>query len=118
FSQINQVFQVLGVPERAIVFHTDQASAVVIKDEYLTDLSDQITAVLMAAGVDQLTAMLMGGLYGQARQANESDLMVLPSMSVIGQLNQDAYNYLVSLGVPAEMAAQLAINGITYPLED
>lgn len=118
FAGLNQVFQVLGVPERSIVFNTDSASAVVVHDEYLENLSAQITAVMIAGGADPMTAQLMGLLYGQARQANASDLMVLPSMSVIGQLNQDAFNYLLSLGVPAEMAGQLSINGVTYPLED
>lgn len=118
FAGLNQVFQALGVPERSIVFNTDSASSVVVHDEYLDNLSAQITAALIAGGADPLTAQLMGLLYGQARQANESDLMVLPSMSVIGQLNEDAFNYLLSLGVPAETAGQLAINGVTYPLED
>src|SRR5690606_33143175 len=118
YAQINQVFQILGVPERSIIFHTNQASAVVVKDEYLADLSQQMTTVMIAGGVDPMVATLLGNIYGQARQANEADLMVLPSMSVIGQLNQDVYNMLVGMGVPPETAAQLSVNGLTYPLED
>lgn len=118
YASINQVFQVLGVPERSIVFHTDQASAVVIHDEYLTDLSEQITNVMIAGGVDPTTATLLGQFYGQARQANSTDLMVLPSMSAIGQLNQTIFDMLIGLGVPAETAAQLSVNGLTFPLED
>ncbi len=118
FAGLNQVFAALGVPERAIVFSQTSASAVVVKDEYLTDLSAQITGALIAGGADPLTAQLFGTLYGQARQANENDLMVLPSSAIIGQLNQSAFDFLVSLGVPPATAGQLAINGVTYPLED
>lgn len=118
YAQINQVFQILGVPERSIIFHTNQASAVVVKDEYLADLSQQMTTVMIAGGVDPMLATLLGNIYGQARQANDTDLMVLPSMSVIGQLNQEVFDMLVAMGVPPETAAQLAVNGLTYPLED
>ncbi|MEY4281774.1 MAG: hypothetical protein RLZ39_1186, partial [Bacteroidota bacterium] len=47
---------------------------------------------------------------GQCRQATSADLLVLPSSSVIAKPNATA----IAAGVPA----QLAINGITYPLED
>lgn len=118
FANLNQVFAVLGVPERSIVFSETENSAVVVKDEDLTDLSAQIAGALIAGGADPLTAQLFGGLYGQARQANENDLMVLPSSSVIGQLNQQAFDDLVLLGVPPATAGQLAVNGVTFPLED
>lgn len=118
FAGLNQVFVALGVPERSIVFNETAASAVVIKDEYLTDLSSQITTALTNAGADPMTAQLFGSLYGQARQANEDDLLVLPSSSIIGELNQEAFDTLVGMGVPPETAGQLAINGITYPLDD
>lgn len=118
FANLNQVFAVLGVPERSIVFNENSASAVVVKDEYLTDLSAQIAGALIAGGADPLTAQLFAGLYGQARQANENDLLVLPSSTIIGQLNQQAFDDLVALGVPPATAGQLAVNGVTFPLED
>ena len=118
FAQLNQVFAFLGVPERSIVFSTDSASALVIKDESLTDLSAQISGALMAGGADAGTAAVLGLLYGQARQANAQDLIVFTSQTVIGELNEDAFAMLQGLGLPAEFAGQLAINGITYPLED
>src|SRR5690606_6178739 len=64
------------------------------------------------------TASIYAMLYGQARQANENDLLVLPSSSIIGQVNTDAYAMLTGLGVPAETAGQLSVNGVTFPLED
>ncbi len=118
FGGLNQVFAALGVPERSIVFSTTAASPVVIKDELLTDLSAQITAALGAGGVDPGTAFIFGQLYGQARQATSEDLLVLPSGSIIGQPNADAFEMLTALGVPAATAGQLSVNGITFPLED
>ncbi|MHA7056659.1 SGNH/GDSL hydrolase family protein [Aquimarina sp. M1] len=118
FAGLNQVFTALGVPERVFTFNTDAASAVVIKDESLPDLSAQISGALQAGGLDPGTAAVFGFLYGQARQANENDLLVLPSSSIIGQVNTDAVATLVGLGLPQETAGQLAVNGVTFPLED
>ncbi len=118
FASLNQVFTALGVPERSITFNTGAASAVVIKDESLVDLSAQISGALQAGGLDAGTAAVFGFLYGQARQANENDLLVLPSSSIIGQVNNSAVATLTGLGLPIETAGQLAVNGVTFPLED
>ncbi|MBQ0734003.1 G-D-S-L family lipolytic protein [Aquimarina celericrescens] len=118
FAGLNQVFVALGVPERSIEFAIDAASPVVIKDESLTNLSAEITGALQANGVDAGTAAVTGFLYGQARPANASDLLVLPSSSIIGQVNTEAIATLMGLGLSQEQAGQLAVNGVTYPLED
>ncbi len=118
FAGLNQVFAALQVPERSIVFAEDAASALVIKDESLTDLSAQITGALIQGGLDAGTAGVFGLLYGQARQANENDLIVLTARSEIATLNQTAFAMLQGLGLPAANAGQLAVNGVTYPLED
>lgn len=118
FAGLNQVFAALGVPERSIVFSDSEANPVVIKDESLTDLSAQITGALQQGGLDEGTATLFGMLYGQARPATEDDLLVLPSSSIIGQVNMDAVAMLTGFGLPQETAGQLAVNGVTYPLED
>ncbi|MEA1784711.1 G-D-S-L family lipolytic protein [Arenibacter sp. GZD96] len=118
FAQLNQVFAFLGVPERSITFSETAASALVIKDDALPNLSAQITAVLQGGGADAGTAAVLGFLYGQARQATAEDLIVLTSQTVIAQLNETAFATLQQLGLPAATAGQLAINGITFPLED
>ncbi|MEX0315141.1 MAG: G-D-S-L family lipolytic protein, partial [Allomuricauda sp.] len=79
FAGLNQVFQALGVPERQFVFSESAASAVIINDEDLPNLSTEITTALINFGVDAGTAGVTGLLYGQARQANEDDLLVLTS---------------------------------------
>lgn len=132
FGQLNQVYAFLGEPERSIVFSQTAASAVVIKDETLADLSVQIAGVLGAsptfpafvqslglpAAAAPLVANLLGTAYGQSRQANESDLLILPSSSVIGEVNQPFFDFLVSQGIPATLAGQFAVEGITYALDD
>ena len=132
FGQLNQVFTYLGVPERSIVFSTSAASAVVIKDETLTDLSAQITAVLNAsptfpafvqsfglpAQAAPLVANLFGSMYGQVRQATADDLFVLPSSSVIGTVNTSTYAFLTGQGLPADLAGQFSVEGVTNPLAD
>jgi len=132
FGQINQVFAFLQVPERSIVFSTTEASAVVIRDETLTDLSAQITGVFLAsptfplfvqslglpAQAAPLVATLLGNAYGQVRQATADDLFVLPSSSVIGTVNTASMETLMGFGLSPELAGQFSAEGITYPLED
>lgn len=118
FGLLNQAFAFLGVPERSIVFAADAASPVVVRDESLTDITMQLTQVLIGGGLDVPTATLFGAQYGQARQATPADLLVLTSSGIIGQLNQERFADLVALGVPQATAGQLSVNGITFPLED
>lgn len=132
FGQLNQVYSFLGVPERSVVFSTTAASAVVIKDESLADISVQITAVLNAsptfpafvqsfglpAAAAPVVANILGQMYGQTRQANTNDLLVLPSRNVIGTINTDNETFLINQGLTASLAAQFSAEGITYPLED
>ncbi|MEM8847185.1 MAG: G-D-S-L family lipolytic protein [Bacteroidota bacterium] len=119
FAGLNLVFQALDVPERQFIFSETEASPVIINDEDLPNLSAQITGALMMNGVDAGTAQLTGFLYGQARPATADDLLVLTSQTVIGELNQDAFDLLTgTFMLPPETAGQLAVNGITFPLED
>ena len=118
FGQLNAVFDFLGAPERKVVFNTDAASAVVIEDETLPNLFDQIRAVLVSQGVDTGTATILADTYKQSRQATSAELMIFTSQTVIGQINTDRVAALMAMGVPQEQAAQLSVNGITYPLTD
>ncbi|MEO6348184.1 MAG: G-D-S-L family lipolytic protein [Aquaticitalea sp.] len=139
FGQLNQVYIYLqsvgainNASERSIEFSTDAASAVVIKDETLADISAQITGVLNAsptfpafvqsfglpAAAAPLVANLFGTIYGQTRQATASDLFVLPSSTIIGTVNTTTFAYLQSLGLSAALAGQFSVEGVTNPLED
>lgn len=118
YAQLNDAFAFLGVPERSISFSTTSNSALVIHDESIPNIAAQLATVLQQGGLDPLTAGLLASQYGQCRQAKPTDLFVLPASSIIGQLNTERYNTLVGLGVPADTAGQLSVNGITYPLQD
>lgn len=118
FAPINQAYAFLGVPERAVQFNQNAASAVVIRDESMADISAQLTQVLMGGGLDVATATVLGRQFGQSRQADENDLLVLPSSSIIGEPNMEYMQQLTAMGVPEELAAQLSVNGITFPLQD
>jgi hypothetical protein len=119
---------------RTITFSSTAASAVVIKDEDLVDLSAQIAGVLSAspefAGLlasfglptDPATvgavAGLFGATFGQTRQATPDDLLVLPSSSIIGTVNTDVMAFLMSQGLPQAVAGQFSVEGVTLPLAD
>ncbi|CAM1369961.1 GDSL-like Lipase/Acylhydrolase [Tenacibaculum sediminilitoris] len=134
FGAINGVFQAIGVPERSIVFATDAASPVVIKDESLEDKTAQIIGALLAsptfppfvasfglptdATTLQKVAGLLGTYYGQARQATEEDLLVLPSSTIIGTVNTNSVGFLMSQGLPQQLAGQFSVEGVSLPLED
>lgn len=138
FGQLNQVFAFLesqGVPnatERQIIFSETEASGQVIHDESLLNLSQQMTDVFNAsptfpafvqsfglpAEAAPQVAALLGLVYGQARQANENDLLVLTSGSIIGTVNEDFAAFLGSQGLPPALAGQFAVEGVTLPLED
>lgn len=118
FTQLNQVFAALQASDRSIQYSETEASPVLIFDESLTDLSTQITQILTQFGFEASMAALYGQQFGQVRQATSEDLFTLTSSGIIGQVNQQRLTQLMQAGVPQEMAGQLAINGITYPLED
>ncbi len=118
YAPLNAAFDFLGMPERKVQFSPTAASPIVIHDESLPNIAVQLAQVLQGGGLDPLTAQLLAAQYGQSRQATEDDLMLLTSSSVIATLNQDYFNFLVGLGVPPATAGQLAVNGITFPMED
>ena len=118
FASLNGAFAFLGMPERSIVFSETEASPIIIHDETLPNIQAQLNAVLQGGGLDPLTAGLLSAQYAQSRQATAEDLLVLPSSSVIATLNEAYFAQLVGAGVPAATAGQLAVNGVTFPMED
>lgn len=107
-GQLKQVLAVFGEGDRLQLFSKTAANPVLIKDETLTDLSQQITAVLLSlpdAGFSQEEAMAIGTIFGQARHATADDLFTLTASGVIGQ---------TSLVLPNPFN----IMGVTYPLDD
>ena len=118
YGRLNAAYAFLGVSERSVVFSETEVSPVVIEDKSLANIGPQLIQVLIGGGVDPLTATLLGTQFGQSRQANEGDLLTLPNLNYIGNLNEEYFAFLVSRGVPPADAGQLSVNGITYPLGD
>lgn len=118
YASIEMDSPTTNATSRWIVFETTGKSPVVIIDESLPNLTAQLVPKLMALGFPAATAGLFASQFGQSRQATKDDLFVLPASSIIGQVNTQYYGALVAQGVPAEMAGQLAVNGVTYPLQD
>jgi hypothetical protein len=122
----------LDLSERNIIFKNDEANPLVIKDEELTDLSAQITAILGAspdfpafiaqfdlpAAAAPLVAGLIGNTYGQSRPATENDLIVLTASSEISQVDSENAAFLISQGISETLAGQLSAVGVTLPMAD
>lgn len=131
FGALNQIFAALD-PSRIIIFSETEASAVIIHDKDLTNLSAQIAGALnsnpafpefiqqfgLPPQAAPMVAQLLASTYGQARQATADDLLVLPSSTVIGTINTASVQNLMGMGLPQELAGQFSIEGITLPLAD
>lgn len=131
FGALNPIFNAVD-PDRVIVFSETEASAVVIKDESLVDISGIIIQQLnnsptfpafiaqfgLPPSAAPTVANLLGNAYGQSRQATPQDLLVLPSSRVIGKLNTASFAALMQQGLPQALAAQFSVEGVTLPLED
>lgn len=111
---LKQILTALGEGNRINSFSKSEGNSLLIKDETLTDLSQQITAV--ASQNQQLApiAGLLGQLYGQARHASKNDLFVLGTSSVIGTASTNP----IFTNVPANIKELFNKIGVTFPLED
>ncbi|SHI69479.1 hypothetical protein SAMN04487911_104196 [Arenibacter nanhaiticus] len=132
FGALNQIYDALQQPNRKVVFSQTSASAVVIRDKTLVDISAQIEGALNAsptfpafiaqfglpAQAAPIVAKLLGSAYGQTRQATAEDLLVLPSSSIIGKVNTASVVALMGEGLSEELAGQFSVEGVTLPLVD
>ncbi|CAM2859734.1 SGNH/GDSL hydrolase family protein [Flavobacterium frigoris] len=88
------------------------ANPLLIKDESLTNLSAQLTAAFTPS-LGAQTAAFYGAVFGQARQATATDLVVLPTQTAIG-----AAPTASDSGVGFAPPSPLNKFGITFPLQD
>ena len=106
YTKLKGALAYLGVTDRIVAMPSATgANRVLMKDESLTDLSAQLTAVFTASGMPAAQAAAFGQIYGQVRQSRPTDLILLSSSSVIGTANASA-------------PSSINVYGITYPLED
>lgn len=112
YGPLDNALTFLGQPNRINLLSTTGNNPMLMKDETLTDLSVQLTAVLTGGGMNPAQAAVFGAIFGQARQTVSTDLIVLGASSRIGQAPNMAQDGEVS-PVPT-----LANMGINYPLPD
>ncbi len=110
YGVLKQVLTDLGEPNRINLLeksspsNPDPSNPLLIKDEYLTNLSAQITGKLTAK-LGAATAGAFGAIFGQARQATKNDYILLTSRGAIAAT--------VPLVPPS-----INKNGISFPFED
>ena len=103
-GRLKPVLTALGQGDRLKTLVVGQ-NPLLIKDETLTDLSAQITAVLTRNGVSAALASFIGTTYGQARHTTSEDLVLLSTKPVIN-------SEVTGVSEPFNKL------GVTYPLED
>ncbi len=104
---VKQVLTALGEGNRINLLSTTGSNPLLIKDETLTNFGPQLTGALTAAGVPAQQAALIGAIFGQARHATATDLVLLTTRTVIGT-------------APSSPMAIAPLNkyGVTFPLDD
>lgn len=112
YGPLKNALNYLGVTDRINLLSLTAANPLLIKDESLTNLSAQLTAVLTPS-VGAQTAAFYGTVFGQARQATTTDLILLTTQSAIG-----AAPTATNSGLGVAPPSPLDKFGITYPLQD
>lgn len=112
YGPLKSALTYLGAGDRINLLSTTVSNPMLIKDESLTNLSAQLTAVLTPS-LGAQNAAFFGAVYGQARQATATDLVLLPTQSVIG-----AAPTATNSGLGMVPPSPLDKFGITYPLQD
>lgn len=104
YGPLKQALTAFGAGDRISLLNPNGSNPLLIKDETLTNLSAQLTAAFTPT-LGATTAAFYGQVFGQARQAKYSDLVLLTTRGVIGT-------------APTGVPAPLDKFGITYPLQD
>lgn len=112
YGPLKQVLTAFGAGDRINLLSATVANPLLIKDESLPNLSAQLTAAFTPS-LGAQTAAFYGAVFGQARQAKSTDLVLLPTQSAIGA-TPTAANSGIGMAPPAPLNKF----GITYPLQD
>jgi lysophospholipase L1-like esterase len=120
YGPLKQVLTALGAGDRINLLKTtpitldavDVVNPLLISDEKLPNLSAQLTAAFTPI-VGAKTAGFYGLVFGQARQAKPTDLVLLTTKSAIGAAPTDKDS-----GIGFAPPSPFNKFGITYPLQD
>lgn len=103
YGPLKQALTAFGAGDRINLLSTTSANPLLISDEKLPNLSAQLTAAFTPS-LGAAKAAAYGQVFGQARQATKSDLVLLTTRGAIGG----------ATGYPAPLDKF----GITFPLLD
>ncbi|WP_337967764.1 G-D-S-L family lipolytic protein [uncultured Flavobacterium sp.] len=112
YGPLNQALTAFGAGTRISLLSATGSNPLLIKDESLTNLSAQLTAAFTPT-LGAQKAAFYGAIFGQARQATATDLVLLTTQSAIGAAPTAANS-----GLGIAPPAPLDKFGITYPLQD
>ncbi|KQO29788.1 G-D-S-L family lipolytic protein [Flavobacterium sp. Leaf82] len=112
YGPLKQALTAFSAGDRINLLSETVANPVLIKDESLPNLSAQLTAAFTPT-LGAQTAAFYGTVFGQARQAKATDLVVLPTRTAIG-----AAPVASDSGLGIAPPAPLNKFGVTYPLQD
>ena len=112
YGPLKSALTFFGAGDRINLLSTTVANPVLIKDESLPNLSAQLTAAFTPS-LGAQTAAFYGAVFGQARQATATDLVLLPTQSAIG-----AAPTATNSGLGFAPPSPLDKFGITFPLQD
>jgi hypothetical protein len=118
YGPLDNALTFLGQGDRINLLSTTGNNPMIIKDETLTDLSAQLTAVLIGGGVPAPQANVLGSIFGQVRQTKPTDLICLSASTRIGRptnLNLDGEVSPVPISTGPTALDAL---GVSYPLPD
>ncbi len=115
YGPLKGALNALGEGARINLLSTTSANPLLIKDETLANLAPQLNVIFQGAPFNMSAAQagLFSATFGQARQATSSDLILLPTQSVIGTA-PTASNSGLGFAPPAPLDKF----GITFPLQD
>ncbi|WP_125718180.1 SGNH/GDSL hydrolase family protein [Flavobacterium ustbae] len=112
YGPLKAVLTALNAGDRINLLSETGSSPMLIKDESLTNLAKELTAAFTPSLGPQ-NAAFYGAVFGQARQAKVTDLVVLTARPDIGAA-PTAANSGIGIAPPAPLNAF----GISYPLQD
>lgn len=112
YGPLKQALTAFGAGDRINLLSTTAANPLLIKDESLPNLAPQLTAAFTPT-LGATNAAFYGQVFGQARQATTTDLVLLTTRSAIG-----AAPTATDSGLGFAPPSPLNKFGITYPLQD
>lgn len=111
YGPLHNALTFLNQGDRINLLSTTGNNPMLMVDENLTDLSTNLTAVLVGGGLDVPTATYLGQVFGKARQTLPTDLICLKASSRIGKAPSVAADGISSPNPQSKL-------GVTFPLPD